>query len=101
MWTALAVRASGSFPRASAGRGARWALYGGDGLEQPQAQPPRGRDQPVPVAARPQPRGLVPVGPGGAHALGLGAEADLSLDRLLGLSLVSRDGARELRGSRD
>ena len=29
-------------------------------------EPPRGRDQPLPAAARPQPRGLVPLGAGGA-----------------------------------
>ena len=44
--------------------------------------------------------GLVSVGAGGARPGEGGAEADLSFDRLLGLPLVPRDGAREFRERR-
>jgi hypothetical protein len=39
------------------------------------------------------------VGPGGARARPEGGQADLAVDRVRGLSLVPRDGARVLRGS--
>ena len=60
-------------------------------------QPPGRGDQPLPPPARPQPRGLVPLGSGGARAGAARGQADLPLGGLLGLSLVPRDGARELR----
>ena len=62
-----------------------------------QDQPPGRRDQPLPAPARDQPGRLVSLGTGGAGQ-GQGREqADLPVDRLLGLPLVPRHGARELR----
>ena len=61
------------------------------------SQPPRPRDQPLPAAARRQPGRLVSLGRGGAGARQRGGPADPPLDRLLGLPLVPRDGARVLR----
>src|SRR5262249_37476087 len=64
-------------------------------------QPPHPRDQPLPAAARPQPGGLVPLG---ARGPGIGPPprpALLPQPGLLGLPLVPRHGARELRGPRD
>src|SRR3954453_8202311 len=58
------------------------------------------RDLPLPAPAPAQPGRLAAVGRGGA---GPGARARASaarLDRLLGLPLVPRDGARVLRGPR-
>ena len=59
------------------------------------------RDEPVPAPARRQPGRLVPVGRGGVRARARRGQADLALDRLLGLPLVPRDGARVVRRSRD
>ena len=42
--------------------------HGRPGLAPSALEPARRRDQPVPAPARPQPGGLVPVGPGGAGA---------------------------------
>ena len=64
-------------------------------------EPPQPRDEPVPAAARREPGRLVPVGRGGARAGARARPADPALDRLLGLPLVPRDGARELRGRGD
>ena len=61
-------------------------------------QPPRRRDLPVPAPARRQPGRLVPVGRGGLRARARRGQAAARLDRLLGLPLVPRDGARVLRG---
>src|SRR5206468_761803 len=61
-------------------------------------EPSREPDFPVPPAARREPGGLVPVGPGGARARAARRQADPALGRLLGLPLVPRHGARELRG---
>ena len=47
----------------------------------------------MPAAAQQQPRGLVSVGRGGAEPGEGAGQADLPLDRLLGLPLVPRDGA--------
>ena len=63
-------------------------------------EPPRARDQPLPAPARPQPGRLVPVGRGGAGPRARGGQADLPVDRLLGLPLVPRDGARVVRERR-
>ena len=62
--------------------------------------PSRG-DEPVPPAARRQPRGLVPVGRGGAIARPRRGQADPALDRVRRLPLVPRHGARVVRGRRD
>ncbi len=59
------------------------------------------RDLAVPAPAQGQPGGLVPLGRGGACARTRGAAADPALDRLLGLPLVPRDGARVVRGPGD
>ena len=58
-------------------------------------------DEPVPAPARPQPGGLVSVGPGGAGRGARAGPADLPLDRLRGVPLVSRHGARVVRGRGD
>ncbi len=63
-------------------------------------QPPRQRDLPLPAAARAESGGLVRVGDGGARARARRRQADPALGGLLGLPLVPRDGARELRGPR-
>ena len=60
-----------------------------------------GRDQPVPPAAREQPGRLVPVGPGRARPGEAPRPPDLPLDRLRGLPLVPRHGARVVRGRGD
>ena len=67
----------------------------------PSHEPAGRRDQPVPAPARPQPGRLVPVGTGGAGACRVARPADLPLDRLRGLPLVPRDGARVVRGRDD
>ena len=61
-------------------------------------QPPGRRDQPLPAPARAQPGRLVSLGPRGDRQGEGRGQADLPLDRLLGLPLVPRHGARELRG---
>ena len=85
------------------------ALPGLDAGSRPATQRERGsagqpagqRDQPLPAAARPQPGGLVSLGPRGVRQ-GQGREqADLPLGRLQLVLLVPRHGARELRRSRD
>ena len=60
-------------------------------------QPARRRDQPVPPAARAQSRRLVSLGRRGVRPRPRGGQADPPLDRLLGLSLVPRHGARVVR----
>ena len=67
----------------------------------PDAQPPGGRDEPVPAPARPQPGRLVPVGTGCARAGEAARPADLPVDRLRGVPLVPRHGARVVRGRGD
>ena len=62
------------------------------------AESPRLRDLPVPAPARRQPRGLVSVGRRGVRPRARGGQARAGLDRLRGLPLVPRDGARVLRG---
>ena len=62
------------------------------------AEPPRRRDEPVPAPARPQPGRLVPVGRRRARPGEAARPADLPLDRLRGLPLVPRHGARVVRG---
>ncbi len=64
-------------------------------------QPPGPGDEPVPAPARPQPRGLVSLGPRGVCQGQGREEADLPVDRLQLVLLVPRHGARELRGRRD
>ena len=59
------------------------------------------RDQPVPPPARRQPGRLVPVGRRGARPGARRGPADPALDRLRGLPLVPRDGARVVRGRGD
>ena len=59
------------------------------------------RDEPVPPPARGQPGRLVPVGRGGVREGARRGQADPALDRLLGLPLVPRDGARVVRERRD
>ncbi len=65
------------------------------------AQPARGRDLALPPPAQGQPGGLVSVGRRGARTGEGGGEAHPRLDRLLGLPLVPRDGARVVRGPAD
>ncbi len=62
------------------------------------AQPPRERDQSVPAPAREQPGRLVPVGPRCAGPGQAPGPADLPVDRLRGVPLVPRHGARVVRG---
>src|SRR5690606_35153867 len=64
-------------------------------------QPAGPRDESVPAAARGQPGRLVPVGRRGARARPGFRPPDPAVDRLLGVPLVPRDGARILRGSGD
>ena len=59
------------------------------------------RDLAVPAPAQGQPGRLVPVGRGGARRARDRGPPAAGLDRLLGLPLVPRDGARVVRGSRD
>src|SRR6478609_7703882 len=65
---------------------------------EPYAQSTRERDLAVSTPARRQSRRLVSVGRRGADARARRGQADPALGRLLGLSLVSRDGARVVRG---
>ena len=59
------------------------------------------RDEPVPAPARHEPRGLVPLGRGGARTRPHAGQADPAVDRVRGLPLVPRDGARVVRGPGD
>ena len=63
------------------------------------AEPPRRRNEPVPDPARRQSRRLASLGRRGAGARAPRRQADPAVDRLLGMSLVPRDGARVVRGS--
>ena len=65
------------------------------------AEPPGGRDEPLPPPAPVQPRRLVSLGSGGVRAGAARGQAHLPVGRLLGLPLVPRDGARVVRGRRD
>src|SRR5436190_1690032 len=62
-------------------------------------KPARGGDKPVSPPAPRQPGGLVPVGRRRPAAGTRGGQADPAVDRVRGLPLVPRDGARVLRGS--
>ena len=64
-------------------------------------EPPRRLVVALPPPARGEPRRLAPVGPRGAGEGEAGGQADPPLDRLRGLPLVPRHGARELRGRGD
>ena len=64
-------------------------------------QPARPGNQPLPAPAQGQPGRLAALGTGGLGQAARGGQADPALDRLLGLPLVPRDGARVLRGRRD
>ena len=64
-------------------------------------EPTRWRDEPVPAPARAQPGRLVPVGPGRACARAPPRPPDLPVDRLRGVPLVPRHGARVVRGRGD
>ena len=77
----------------------RWDMPGN--LPCADGQSPRRRDLAVPAPARGEPGRLVPVGRGGARARPRRGQAAARLDRLLGLPLVPRDGARVLRERRD
>ena len=66
-----------------------------------QAQPPHQRAESVPAPARAQSGGLVSVGRRGAGAGARREQADPALDRLLGVPLVPRDGARVVRERAD
>src|SRR4051794_35556073 len=68
-----------------------------DGYHRDHAQPPRGRDESLPPAARQKPRRLVSLGSRRARSRDASRPADLPVDRLRGLSLVSRDGTRIVR----
>ena len=64
-------------------------------------QPPRRRDQPVPPPARATTRSTgMPWGDEAFARATHGAQADLPVGRLLVVPLVSRDGARVVRGRR-
>ena len=65
------------------------------------AQSPRRRDQSVPAAACEQPGRLVPVGARCAGAGEAPRSPDLPVDRLRGVPLVPRHGARVVRGRSD
>jgi hypothetical protein len=65
------------------------------------AQSSRGRNQPVPQAARGQSRRLVSVGRGGDRAGAAGEQAHSVVGRIFRLPLVPRHGARVVRGPRD
>src|SRR3954468_4401547 len=62
------------------------------------AKPPRLRDIALSAAARREPRGLVSGGVGGVRPRPRRKKAGARLDRLRGLPLVPRHGARVLRG---
>ena len=61
-------------------------------------QPPRGSVQPLPTPARPQPRGLVPLGGGRLRQGPRRGPPRVPLRGLRRVPLVPRDGARVLRG---
>src|SRR5581483_8050147 len=63
-------------------------------------QPPGRRDESLPAPAPGQPRRLVPVGRGGVLPRHSRGQAHPAVDRVLGVPLVPRDGARVVRGSR-
>ena len=63
-------------------------------------EPARARDVSVPAPARGESRRLVPLGRRGARRRPRPRRADPALDRLRGLPLVPRDGARVVRGWR-
>src|SRR4051794_12213088 len=62
------------------------------------AEPPRLRDIALPAAAQGQPRGLVSVGRRSLRAGPSGGQARARVDRLRGVPLVPRHGARIVRG---
>src|SRR5215210_5200325 len=64
-------------------------------------EPARKRDEPVSAPARPQPGRLVSVGSGRADPGAAPRPPDLPVDRLRSLPLVSRHGARVVRGRGD
>ncbi len=64
-------------------------------------QSPDRRAEPLPQATRPQPGGVVPVGRGGLGQSEGRGQADLPLDRVRGVPLVPRHGARVVRGPGD
>ena len=64
------------------------------------AEPPRRRDLALPAPAQGQPGRLAAVGRAGARGGARARRAAARLDRLLGLPLVPRDGARVVRGPR-
>ena len=70
------------------------------GLEPPRIAS-RARRAPTSLQHAAQPGRLVPVGPGGARARAARGQADPALDRLRGLPLVPRHGARVVRGRGD
>ena len=72
---------------------------GGD--DRTPGEPARGSVQPIPPAARPQPRGLVPMGRRSLRQSPERGPTRVPLGRLRRLSLVPRDGARVLRGRDD
>src|SRR5690348_12418409 len=63
-------------------------------------EPSRAGAQSVPAAARGKSGGLVSLGPRGVREGARREQADFSLDRVLDLSLVPRDGARVVRKRR-
>src|SRR5208337_4099696 len=80
-------------------------LHGHDTLRRlapprPSCQPARGGDQPLPASARAQPGRLASLGARGDRPSSRREQADLFVDRLLGLPLVPCDGARKLREPR-
>src|SRR5690606_37853244 len=64
-------------------------------------EPPGAGNLAVFAPARTQSRGLVSLGRGGVRPRPRRGQTDLSLDRLLDLPLVPRDGARVVREPRD
>src|SRR5262249_47848914 len=79
----------------------RAAIGNGDGSRWGYGRAAEERDEPIPPAARGQPRGLVAVVTGGLRGRpGTGRAGD-AVGGLLGLPLVPRDGARVVRGRAD
>ncbi len=66
-----------------------------------EAKQPDTTEQPLSAAACLQPGAVASLGRGGVRAGAQAGQADLSVDRLLDLPLVPRDGARVLRERRD
>ncbi len=86
------------------GRGDRRSVAGWPSVfpeGSPDGQPAGDGDEPVPAAAQGQPGRLVPVGRGGVRRGEAARRPDPAVDRLRGLPLVPRHGARVLRGRRD